>query len=126
MKFKVFQFQVSRELHDRINQVGWDKNDPEIMAKLEATFGNAYPGLDLGLYKHVATINAQSLEGVFHVGNMGPESQIERIDHKNHPMHSVSVGDIIIDQAGRASVVASMGFSPVAFPKDYAFGVATA
>lgn len=121
MKFKLFQFQVSDELHNRINALGWTREDPEIMAKLEASMGNAYPGLECGLYKHVATITADDLEGVFHVGNVGPESCIDRIDHDTHPMHSVSVGDIVIDPMKNAYVVASMGFSPVVMPAGYEF-----
>ena len=59
-----------------------------------------------GYYTHVSNITADNLEGVFHVGNMGPEENIERF----LPMHSVSVGDIVEDQLGHKSVVASFGF----------------
>ena len=58
------------------------------------------------LYSHVSNIEAADLNGVFHIGNVGPEENIERLA----PMFSVSVGDIIVDEAGIASVVDSFGF----------------
>ena len=45
------------------------------------------------MYKPVAKIEAENLEQVFHIGNMGPEEKIERLDR----MHSVSVGDLVFD-----------------------------
>ena len=44
-------------------------------------------------YRMVALIDGKTLNDVFEIGNIGPESSIERIE----PMHSVSVGDIIQD-----------------------------
>lgn len=68
--------------------------------------GDAIPGLEADAYEHVATIEAEDLEDVFRVGNIGPEEQIARIK----PMHSVSVGDIIVDPKGHAFIVKSFGF----------------
>jgi len=58
------------------------------------------------LYSKVAVIEAEDLEDVFTIGNIGPEGKIERIA----PMHSVSVGDVIVDNNGFASVCMPMGF----------------
>lgn len=58
------------------------------------------------LYSKVAVIDAEDLEQVFTIGNIGPESKIERLA----PMHSVSVGDVVVDSNGMASFVAPMGF----------------
>ena len=58
------------------------------------------------LYSKVAVIDAEDLEGVFTIGNIGPEYKIERIA----PMHSVSVGDVVVDTNGFASVCMPMGF----------------
>ena len=44
-------------------------------------------------YRMVALVDAKTLDDVFTIGNIGPESSIERVE----PMHSVSVGDIIQD-----------------------------
>ena len=58
------------------------------------------------LYSKVAVIEAEDLEDVFTIGNIGPEGKIERIA----PMHSVSVGDVVVDKNGYASVCMPMGF----------------
>ena len=61
------------------------------------------------LYDWVADIKANDLDGVFETGNIGPEENITRY----MPMHSVSVGDVIIDEDGDAYVVASFGFDKI-------------
>ena len=58
------------------------------------------------LYAPVAVITADSLDQVFNIGNIGPEKYIERLA----PMHSVSVGDVIVDEDGHAVYVAPVGF----------------
>ena len=58
------------------------------------------------LYAPVAVITADSLDQVFNIGNIGPESSIKRLAS----MHSVSVGDVIVDENGETSYVAPMGF----------------
>ena len=57
----------------------------------------------------MSNIEADSLEGVFHIGNVGPEENIERIS----TMHSLSVGDIVEDGSVAMSVVAGYGFKDV-------------
>ena len=58
-------------------------------------------------YTHVSTIIAPSLEDVYKIGNIGPESAIAL----HAPMHSISVGDIIEDESGQEHMVASFGFT---------------
>ena len=48
---------------------------------------------------------------VFNIGNIGPESKIKRLA----PMHSVSVGDVIVDAEGHAVYVSTFGFKPMGF-----------
>jgi hypothetical protein len=61
-------------------------------------------------YMLVATIDANDLEQAFTVGNIGPESKINRIA----PMRSVSVGDIIQDLVtDKTFVVAKFGFDEI-------------
>ena len=61
-----------------------------------------------GLYKPVAIINATSLNDVFLIGNNGlNHPKIKKIDQ----MHSVSVGDVIVDEDNHAFYVAPMGFN---------------
>lgn len=59
-------------------------------------------------YVIVAKIEANDLDHVFEIGNIGPEENITR---SNHPMHSISVGDVIFnEQDKKYSVVQSFGF----------------
>ena len=61
-------------------------------------------------YRMVALIDGKTLDDVFSIGNMGPESKIERVE----PMHSVSVGDIIQDVIdNKTFVVAKFGFEEI-------------
>jgi hypothetical protein len=59
-------------------------------------------------YVIVGKIKANDLDHVFEIGNIGPEQNIIR---SNHPMHSISVGDVIFnEQDKKYSVVQSFGF----------------
>ena len=117
-KFKLYQIHTTKEEDDLINAEGHDAVDKHKMhldmtfRKQEDTGAIAKQAFDLGYYTHVSNIIAKSFEGVFSVGNMGPESQIERFANTN--MYSVSVGDIVEDEDGNKSVVAGMGFKEVA------------
>jgi hypothetical protein len=58
-------------------------------------------------YQTVAFITADDLDQVFDIGNIGPEDSIERMG----PMHSISVGDVIVDaRYNMAWYVDSHGF----------------
>jgi hypothetical protein len=54
-------------------------------------------------------VDLTTLNQVFDIGNIGPESSIKRLA----PMHSVSVGDVIVDETGRGVYVAPLGFKPL-------------
>ena len=60
-----------------------------------------------GSYELVATIEADDLEQVFEIGNIGPEDKINRIADR---MASISVGDVIIDENDERYIVAPEGF----------------
>ena len=114
MKYKLYQIRLTDAEVDMINDKGHN-SVPKQKAKLDIQFGDneglqASEAFNNGFYDHVSNITAMDLEDVFHVGNMGPEENIERF----LPMHSVSVGDIVEDQLGHKSVVASFGFKDVA------------
>ena len=71
---------------------------------------SAYKAWDKGYYTHVSNITLDgntenNLNKVFEIGNIGPENNIERLSS----MHSISVGDIII-QGPVKWVVADCGF----------------
>jgi hypothetical protein len=75
-----------------------------------------------GLYKPVAYIQAESLGLVFDIGNIGPEKYIERLA----PMHSISVGDVIVNENGEAHFVAPVGFVRIdVIAQHFATGVIT-
>jgi hypothetical protein len=114
MKYAIYQIQLSNAQYDLINAEGHDSVHKQSM-KLDMglrkndTGAVAKEAFDLGYYTHVSNIDAYTLEGVFHVGNMGPETDIERLSR----MSSISVGDIIEDENGKQSVVANYGFQEV-------------
>lgn len=116
MIYKIFQINLTDAEIDAINAAGDHGAVPKNKLRLDIEMSHGKPVGDLvkeafekGYYEHVSNITADSLEGVFHVGNMGPEENIERFK----PMHSVSVGDVVLDQDGMFHMVASFGFDAV-------------
>lgn len=112
MKFDVFQINYTDAEFEAINKLGWDlayKTMARVPAKLrnedDATIREAWKN---GYYELVATIDADDLERVFHIGNMGPESAITR--RANRRMASISVGDILVPEDGAPVRVAGFGF----------------
>ena len=115
--YKIFQINLTDAEIDTINESGSHSAVHKNVLRLdiEMSFGKPVGQLvkeafEKGYYEHVSNITADSLEGVFHVGNMGPEENIERF----LPMHSLSVGDVVEDAAGKRHMVASFGFEEVA------------
>ena len=111
--YKLFQITLSDADIDTINANGHD-SVPKQKAKIGMMFDNnigkkAFSAFEDGHYTHVANITADGLDSVFRIGNIGPESKIERIV----PMHSVSVADVIEDLRGIKYVVADAGFQIV-------------
>jgi len=120
MKYAIYQIRITDAEVDLINEKGFDAV-PAKKAKIDMEFdfrghkigGLAYDAfVENGYYTHVANIEAASPKEVFQVGNIGPEDQIERLDR----MHSISVGDVIVDEEGQCIVVAPIGF--VSFNHD--------
>ena len=111
-QFKLYQIHLTDAEIDLINEEGHDAVHKQSLKLNMSRPGNKDTGrvakdaFNRGYYTHVSNITADSLEGVFHVGNMGPEENIERLSR----MYSVSVGDIVEDQTGKQSVVANFGF----------------
>jgi len=115
MKFKLFQIQLTDAEVAKINAAGDHSAVPKQAARMALMFGDhtvsaAATAIAKGFYTHVSNITANDLDGVFEVGNIGPEENIERFG----PMSSVSVGDLIEDEDGNRVVVASFGFKEVA------------
>ena len=114
-KFKLYQIHLTSAEVDKINSEGHDSVHKQTL-KLDMSLRKndtgaiAKEAFDFGYYTHVSNITADDLNGVFHIGNMGPEECIERLDK----MYSCSVGDIVEDEAGNKKVVANFGFKAVA------------
>jgi hypothetical protein len=115
MKFAIYQIRYTDQ--DILDINNGNKNAKrEIKACIDFNFRNeelatiAHRAAVAGMYDHVANITAKDLDDVFAVGNLGPEENIERLDR----MHSISVGDCIVDEDGYSWVVAPMGFQGVA------------
>lgn len=105
-KFEVLQINLSRE---QIDQVNSSDAYPEFYTKyLNTTFRPTAEAIvtAANMYQKVAVITAENFEDVYTVGNIGPEEQIERLA----PMHSVSVGDVVIREDGVTMYVDSYGF----------------
>ena len=117
MKFAIYQISLTDAEIDLINSTGDFNSVPKKAASLKMDFANdeigglAYDAMEAGYYTHVANIEANDLNGVFQIGNIGPEENIERLA----PMHSLSVGDVIVDEEGQCNVVAKFGFVAFSF-----------
>lgn len=118
MKFAVYQIHLTDKQYDLINAQGHNAV-PSHKIKLDMTMdfsGHKIGGLaseawEAGYYTHVANIEAEDYNGVFEIGNIGPEENIERLTR----MYSISVGDVIVGEDGTLAVVASMGFVAFGF-----------
>ena len=115
MKYQLFQIHVTDTEVKKINAEGHNSVEKHKL-KLDMSFARektssiAKEAFDKGYYTHVSNITTdKGLEGVFEVGNIGPEENIERL----HRMYSTSVGDIVVDPAGNKHVVADVGFQEV-------------
>mgnify|MGYP003643385673 CR=1 FL=1 len=111
MKFAVYQIQLTSAQRKAVNN---NETVPAFEArnKMMMDFdGNKIGGLasaafETGLYTHVANIEAADFNQVFEFGNIGPESNIDRLTK----MSSLSVGDVIVAEDGAVVVIAPVGF----------------
>lgn len=93
MKFEIWQFYLDEETVRRVNR-GERPKEWTLYSdiKILGDTGAVVKALEAGMYRHVANIEAFDLDDVFETGNIGPEERIERLG----PMHSVSVGDVVV------------------------------
>ena len=68
--------------------------------------------LDAGDYEKVADVSTDDLETSFMMMNRWSEVD-EKCVRRLAPLHSMSVGDIVIDNKGKRSFVAGVGFEEV-------------
>lgn len=113
---KLLQIQVPREQFDAVNELGWSEameKFPAVEAHMACTMKGS-EGFVLEAHKefyvHVANILTDDLETAFHIHNTGDEDRILRLGRQ----HSMSVGDILEDEAGNWHIVDGFGFKQVA------------
>lgn len=112
--FKLFQILPSREQYDRVNELGWTKAFEE-MPIIEASMALRMSGSDAYVteydqyFEHVADIAVDSLEEAFHAHNIEDESKITRYGSQ----HSMSVGDVLVDEFGGVHMCDNIGFTQI-------------
>ena len=79
--------------------------------------GDVYPAWNMGLYDHVADVSVDDLETAFMVMNRWDDVD-EKLVKRLKPLHSMSVGDIVINKDLAPDkyteyAVAPVGFSPL-------------
>ncbi len=115
MQFTVLQIQISDDVYRAVNRLGHEGGAaefPQYRAYMDTMFkgSKGYLPEYAEYYEPVCTIEADNLNRVFDIGNIGPEESITRLAR----MHSVSVGDIIVDPNGVKHMVNSFGFEEIA------------
>ena len=106
---KLYQIRITREESREINASPNPHAIPKYKAHCDASILGKFPGRDF--YEHVSDLDTNDLDAAFEIGNIGPEDKITR----HAPMHSVSVGDILVQADGTAHIVQSFGFQEVSF-----------
>ena len=106
--YRIMQINMTQEQVDEVNRSKGVY--PEWYQKREATLFRPSADAILDAWDHYETaayIKADDLDEVFQIGNIGPEDNIERMG----PMHSISVGDVIVDTGYNVAwYVDSFGF----------------
>ena len=123
--YKLLQNQAVSNLHNEINDLGWGaaaEQYPEVKAHLDASLGaDKFSITFLPHYTHVADIDANTLEDAFFIHNNphGDEILEEQITRYTN-QHSMSVGDLLVDEWGSMFIVDTFGFQYVGLDtKEY-------
>lgn len=103
MKYQILQFQTETHLDTLGN---FKDKDIEKQYLDGMMYGKVSPDTFLAHHDFVCEIEANDLDEVFEIGNIGPESSIKRIKK----MTSISVGNVILDEAGDSWIVKCIGF----------------
>jgi len=112
--YKLLQNQALRNNHNEINQLGWDeaiRTIPGVDTHMRVTAHGARKFFtdDVQHYAHVADIDADTLDDAFYFHNQGSESEITRYA----PQHSLSIGDILVNDYGDLWLCEHDGWSQV-------------
>ena len=118
--YKLLQNQALRDNHNEINRLGWDeaiRTIPGVDTYMRVTSHGSrkFFSDDIQQYSHVADIDASTLEDAFHFHNMQNEAQITRYA----PQHSLSVGDILVNDLGALWLCENTGWTQLADSNEY-------
>ena len=104
---------------EQVNEINNGATYPDYFNAYMKTVWDAdvYEAWDMGLYEHVADVNVNHMETAFVVMNRWSDED-ETLVSRHKPLHSMSIGDIIINPdlvPDRCTeyAVASVGFSPL-------------
>ena len=114
---KLLQNQALNTYHKEINKLGWDaamKQYPAVEAHMAVSMRDKNFTMEMmQFYTHVADINTNDLEEAFHIHNVQIENKIIRYGRQ----HSMSVGDVLVDNDGKVFLCADVGFNYVGMVK---------
>ena len=112
----VYQINFTTE---QVNEINSAATAPDYFtAYRDATLsGDVYPAWNMGLYDHVADVSVDDLETAFMVMNRWDDVD-EKLVKRYKPLHSMSVGDVVINNDLAPDryteyAVAPVGFSPI-------------
>ena len=116
-KYKVHQMKLTDEQVDEINEQGAENsslwkfyND----ANMFPDGDKVQNALRMGLYDHMANIEAENRDQVVHIGNGHPDAEIEHLENKfGRQMHSITIGDVVEDPDGTRWFVNFGGYEKV-------------
>ena len=116
--YKLLQNQAVSNLHNEINDLGWGaaaEQYPAVKAHLDASLGaDKFSITFLPHYTHVADIDANTLEDAFFMHNNPHGDEIlEQQITRYTKQHSMSVGDLLIDESGNIYMCDTFGFEYV-------------
>jgi len=103
-KYKVYQMKLTNEQVDEINEQGAENSS---LWKFYSD-ANMFPdgdkvqnALRMGLYDHMANIEAPNMDQVVHIGNGEHDDEIEHLENKfGRKMHTITIGDVVEDTDG--------------------------
>jgi len=117
--YKIFQMKLTDEQVDEINEQGADNSS---LWKFYQD-ANMYPdgdkvqnALRMGLYDHMANIEADDMNQVVHLGDTEFEvsDKIEFLENKfGRKMHTITIGDVVEDPDGQKWFVNFGGYEKV-------------
>lgn len=115
---KVYQITSLREISSQINELGWTRASEkflEVRAHLECSFRGSEGWQEdfTSVYQHVADVATNDPEEAFRLMNVWDDP--ESVKQLGKPVHSLSVGDILVADDGTALMVDSVGFRAIPF-----------